>query len=388
LCGRRFRLPSSGYHEVLLGIFIAIIVLILYGSLYPWHFQAVTLPASPIYLLLHSWHLTGGRRFIADVAVNVAIYVPLGMSAFLTFRKARYIAPVAIGAALSAFVEMTQLYIPGRVCSSFDLLDNIIGSAIGVLLGLIFQETVDPFRFRDNGTPDPSAVALLYCWLASLLFPFLPETSLRIWFHKTALSLHGAGAVGLLSIAATWYAAYWLLRGAGFRREWWLVSIILIPAQIFIASRQPYLPSMLLVFAVAPLIAMVFHKNLQRPGAFAFLAIIIIRGLAPFHFDPQSQPFLWTPFAGYLGMDWQPGIRIFLEKLFYYGASIWLLRDSGVKWLPATGVVGAVLAIIELIQTHIPGRTPEITDPLLALLLGLGLMSLTRKQPIGYHANS
>jgi VanZ family protein len=346
------------------------------------------LTASPLYILFHSWHLTGGRRFIADAVVNVAIYIPLGMSAYLTFRRGRFFLPIAIGGILSACVEMTQLYIPGRVCSSFDLLDNMIGSAIGVLAGLIFEETVDPLRFRTDGTPDPSAVALLYCWLASLLYPFLPETSLRIWFHKTVASLHGADPVALLSLSATWYAACWLMHRARIRLDWWIVSFLLIPAQIFIVSRQPYLPAMLLVLAVAPICALALYKKQQRTGACAFLAVLVIRGLAPFHFAPQSHPFLWTPFAGYLGMDWQPGIRIFLEKLFYYGAAIWLLHDSGLKWFHATGIACILLATVEIVQTHIPGRTPEITDPLLALLIGLALTALMKKQAIGYHANS
>ena len=36
----------------------------------------------------------------------------------------------------------------------------------------------------------------------------------------------------------------------------------------------------------------------------------------------------------------------------------------------STVAVAGVLAAIEAIQRYLPGRTPEITDPILALVLG------------------
>ncbi len=59
------------------------------------------------------------------------------------------------------------------------------------------------------------------------------------------------------------------------------------------------------------------------------------------------------------------------------------------RWLAAIFIVCAVLAAIEVIQIHLPGRTAETTDPLLALLAGLGLRVLERPAgTVGYHANS
>jgi VanZ family protein len=287
---------------------------------------------------------------------------------------------------------MTQLFVPGRFCSSFDLLDNMLGAVVGVVVGFIFEEMATPVRLFGPGMQDPSGVAVLYCWVASLAYPFLPETSLRIWLHKASAFVHGPilTPVRLVSAAATWYAAFWLLRSANLRRPgvWWVASTLLIPAQILIVSRRP--APVELVGAIAGMLALVcaFAFRSLRTGAVAFLAVLLVRGLTPFHFTPAAHPFLWTPFTGYLGMNWQPGILIFLEKAFYYSAAIWLLKHSGVRWLSAIGMVAAVLAVIEIAQTHIPGRTPEITDPLLAVLAGLGLMVCAKKRTVGYHANS
>src|SRR3954470_7000279 len=115
------------YAGVLLGIFIAVVFLIVYGSLYPWHFEYRDLPAAPLWILLHSWDTDSGRRFFADIVVNIALYVPLGMSGFLALRKWRIAGPVAIGILLSSSIEMLQLYTPGRDSSAIDFTNNVIG---------------------------------------------------------------------------------------------------------------------------------------------------------------------------------------------------------------------------------------------------------------------
>ena len=132
------------YHIDLFGILIAVVLLIAHGSLYPWEFTARHLAASPLYVLLHSWGANVyDRRFLFDMAVNVAVYIPLGMSAYLAFRRFKsvaleFLAPVALGALLSASMEMLQLFTPHRQCSAIDLVNNTLGSGGGMLDGFAF----------------------------------------------------------------------------------------------------------------------------------------------------------------------------------------------------------------------------------------------------------
>jgi VanZ family protein len=92
-----------------------------------------------------------------------------------------------------------------------------------------------------------------------------------------------------------------------------------------------------------------------------------------------SSVFTWIPFGGFLGDDWQAGIQVFLEKAFYYGTAIWLLRAAGTRLWQAAALVAAVLAGIEAAQIHLPGRIAEVTDPILAVLLAAGLAILSRE---------
>src|SRR5580704_15997799 len=96
-------------------VVLIVVVLILYGSLYPWEFHARQLGASPPWILLHSWPVAIDRYALWDFVINIVLYVPLGVFAFLAMsegapRVVRIFAPVLLALALSASVEMTQLF--------------------------------------------------------------------------------------------------------------------------------------------------------------------------------------------------------------------------------------------------------------------------------------
>jgi VanZ family protein len=363
---------SSCENGSLVGIFIAVVLLVVYGSLYPWQFVARELPASPLWLLFHSWEVATGRRFLADIIVNIAIYVPVGMFGFLAFRRFRYAGPIVFGAVLSGCIEMTQLYTPSRQCSTVDLATNIAGSILGVLAGILFERIGGPVRVHVPGGRDRAALGLLFCWVASLLFPLFPETSLPSMRSKLFLFVYSAwlSPLPLISSAACWYAAGLMMRS----RVWLALSLLLIPAQLLVVTRQPL--AVQLVGAIAGTAAFAATgRRWLRWFAWSFPGLLAIRGLAPFHLSfPQF--FFWMPFSAFLGMEWQAAIGLMLEKLFYYGAAIWLMRQAGVRWAFAIGGVCVLLAAIEATQVYLPGRTPEVTDPLLALLAGFGLHRL------------
>lgn len=332
--------------------------------------------------------------------INVAIYVPVGISAFLAFRRFRYTGPVILGAILSGCIEMSQLFAPGRQCSTLDLMNNIAGSALGVLAGMLFEKIAGPVRpgFAGYRAPDPSALASLFCWVASMLFPLFPVMHLAEWHHKLSAFVQGSplAPIPLISAAATWIAIAFMVGAMRVRRIglWLAFSLLLIPAQFAIVTRQPLPADM--IGAALGVVLFLATETIPSTIAFAawgFVAVLALRGLAPFHWEAHGQSFTWMPFAGFLHTDWQYAIQVILQKTFYYGAAIWMLRRAALQWLTAICIVFSVLTAIEILQTHLPGRTAEITDPLLAILAGLGLRILERPTrvthlTIGYHAIS
>ena len=66
-----------------------------------------------------------------------------------------------------------------------------------------------------------------------------------------------------------------------------------------------------------------------------------------------------------------------MRKAFDYGAMVWLLRLGGLRYSRAATLVAATLAICEGARRYLPGRSPELTNPLLALIMALVLWGLS-----------
>lgn len=96
----------------------------------------------------------------------------------------------------------------------------------------------------------------------------------------------------------------------------------------------------------------------------------VIRGLAPFHLTSEPLAFSWVPFESVLQGQWQYAASVLVEKVFFYGALIWCLQWNGRALLRSTLITAVLLAVIETVQIYLPGRTPEITDPVLAIFIG------------------
>ena len=161
-----------------------VIALIVYGSLYPWDFHSTQLAASPLWVLIHSWPDHIDRFLFRDIAVNVAIYLPVGVFGLLALRQKfqtpfAVIVTVLVALALSSSIEMTQLFDDARDCSAFDVVCNVTGTVLGVALGYIYQQWLKRFLARTETTKllHPSgAVLLFYTWLAYPRISSLPGT--------------------------------------------------------------------------------------------------------------------------------------------------------------------------------------------------------------------
>lgn len=303
------------------------------------------------------------------------------MSAFFVFRSRRtaltgIIFPILFGAVLSCCIEMLQIYVPTRHCSAIDVITNVTGSTLGVLAAILFVELAG-----DNLTgtllarcTDRTALTLLFLAAADLTAPFFPIMGRTALWAKFIFFLHSPFTVlPAVSYAAFWLACGLLLRAANLEpaRLWLTLSLVAIPCQIAVTSRQPTLSD--IAGAIAGLLLFLAIGKQQRLAAAFFLTVLIVRGLAPFHFQQQAAYFTWIPFGGFLNMDWQTGLSVFIEKLFFYGSAIWLLQISGLSLAASTAATATLLAGIEVAQQWLPGRTAEITDPLIALLIGLAM---------------
>ena len=104
--------------------------------------------------------------------------------------------------------------------------------------------------------------------------------------------------------------------------------------------------------------------------ALLFCGYVIAERLEPFQFGATASSFGWIPFLGFMSSSPEIGVLSFFQKFFLFGSSIWLLAKAGLRLRSSTLVVAIVLFITSQAETFLPNRSAEITDAVMALLIG------------------
>jgi len=359
-------------------ILAIVIALIVYGSLYPWQFQMRHLYASPPWILLHSWPSILNRFVAWDFAVNMVLYMPLGIFAVLAIRETapgvvRILIPLALAFGLSASIEMLQLFDDSRSCSLADLASNVAGAAVGIAAGEIYRarwQRIAP-RLRPSG-----ALLLLSCWLGYQIFPIFPSWGRTRLFAKIAAmhTLPAGWPAAAFVVFAEWLAVACLVEGilgAKATRAFALLLLVL-PVRLFIAGRTVAWPEVAGAAGACAVWMLLPRRRVRRAAPFVMAAALVVSEMAPFHFG-AAQAFNWVPFRGFFQSRWQDGFVILFRKSFDYGAVLWLWRYRLAR---TTAAVAVGLFVLERVQIYLPPRTPEITDAVLAILMGVLLWLL------------
>lgn len=314
------------------------------------------------------------------MGLNVLLYIPVGLFGFLAFSD-RYRSGVAIliasliGFGASTVVELAQQYDQLRSSSVLDVLSNSAGSFLGAVLGwfVLHRKLAS---WAEQWILRADALFLTFGWIAWQVFPatpFLTRTGdLIVKFRLSDRPRTLAGLDILLCLTETLALAKVMevLNGGPLYRSrrgslGFAALLLLVPLKAVIWGRGVSAVEIVTV-GVAWLICVVVPRV---PAVPLLLGVaIVIDGLAPFRFDSVTHAFSMVPFLGSLESDWFSGIPVLLGKAFRYAALVWMLREAKWPWWAAGGLTAAFLGILELIQMRLPGRSPEITDPLLALL--------------------
>jgi VanZ family protein len=372
---------------------LLIVAIIAYGSLYPWNFEFTSAAGNPIRILLHAWPGEWDRYVLRDIILNVIIYVPLGLVAALVFRRRRSrafaaMAAIAFAFLLSLSMELLQVYVPGRDSSLLDVLTNTLGAAAGAGFAVYFEDSLRRLLERRPSQFRAAATLLLLIWAVSELYPLFPEIGRSHLRQELTLLFRFRG----LSIVETWAnAAEWFAAGlaldalfARMRTFGLAVAMLCVPAQLVITGR-----SLTLAEIAGALLALALWLFVPRDSrapccAWMLATAILLRQLQPFYFLAVPQPFSFIPFAATLESSREAATVIITRKAFDYGALIWALRCTGAPFVRAGLAVAAALGVTEAIQTYLPGRSPEITDPLLALLMMVVMRAMS--PPTGIRA--
>jgi VanZ family protein len=336
------------------------------------------------------------RTSRGDLVANLLLYMPLGVCLALAWpaRWSRFAATlwtVLAGTALSVAIEFAQFYSTTRVSSLTDVAINAIGTLAGGLAAIVYRELGTTLRIPGiaAGKPEPVPLGVLLLWLAFRLAPFVPTIDWQK--YKDAVKpLFFDPQFGVLDTFR--YLVGWLVVGYTVRQLWrreYAVFALLAIVGIVLAGRivvvgKVLVPSELLALVICiPLAALIVASPDRRRTALLgalLAATIVLQGLSPFELLAQPQQFSWVPFKNSLSDSLEVNYSVLLEKCFWYLALVWLLARRGWGALGAAVSTALLLGAIELAQLWLPGRSAEVTDPLLALIMGV-LLALLGDRP-------
>jgi hypothetical protein len=155
-------------------------------------------------------------------------------------------------------------------------------------------------------------------------------------------------------------------------------TMLLIPARLLILGRSFTWAEIAGAACAWVLWSGWLRRYRNRTVLLAWLSagLLLVRGLAPYHWSPSAIPFSWIPFRGFLDSNWSSAGLVLLNKSFLYGTVVWLFRTARYSYISSTLGLAVLLTMIEAVQTYLPGRSPEVTDPIMIMVLAVVMKSL------------
>jgi VanZ family protein len=371
------KLGQTKHFAIATAIVIAIIV---YGSLYPFVFGPADDGIEPALRAL--WETRAERPGRIDFLANILLYMPLGFCAIRTLGRwggavGRMMLVTLFGALLSASMELLQYYDASRVTNASDVYTNTFGSLMGAVGGSLLTEGIRwPLLSEIAIARVPTL--LLVAWVGYRLFPFVPTLDLHKYWSaiKPVMLNPDPTYYDLLRYTAMWLGIGALIEAiVGTRRGWLFFSLFIVGilvGKIMIVDATLNTSEIAgAAVAIAAWIVLGFRPALRTTLiALFFCAYVVAERLEPFQFAATPGPFSWIPFRGFMSGDLTIDVMAFLQKFFLYGSLIWLLTQAGWRLRSAILSTALILFITSEAERFLPGRSAEITDALMALVIG------------------
>jgi hypothetical protein len=107
---------------------------------------------------------------------------------------------------------------------------------------------------------------------------------------------------------------------------------------------------------------------------------VIAERLQPFQFQHVARDFGWIPFRSLMEGSIAVNVMSFFEKSFLYGSLLYLFTEAAGSLRAAVFIVGGGLFATSWAEIYLPGRSAEITDLIMALLIAGGFALLRIRQ--------
>jgi VanZ family protein len=371
---------------------------LVYLELYPFSFRVPLHGTGAVRKLVESWTERPSR---GDFIANVLAYIPLGFCAtkaigFPRNLLGRAILIVLAGSALSIAFELAQYFVDGRVTSAADVCANTLGVLFGAVAAAIWAKNAN-FALRIGIFSEPIPLLLIGAWTAYRTYPYVPTTDL----HKFWEALKPIVLTPNLTFNDLWrHTTIWLVLFAllesilGRRRSVIgavLFAVFLIGARILIVDRTLSMAEVAgagLALCVWPLGLLLPLRVRASLLALVFGGYIVVERLQPFLFEATPRGFGWLPFRSFMTGSLEIDLMAFLEKCFLYGSLLFLLIEAGWRLRNSALFIALALFATSWVETYLPGRSAEITDAVMVLLIAVGFGLLGARRTGEFVANA
>ena len=371
-------------------LFFIVVLLIAYGSLFPFEFELQIANDAAVDQFLTSWSQISSR---GDIFANIALFLPFGYLGIKALypcntRASQVFWILTVALLFAVALQVLQLVIPSRVANLGDALWNVLGAALGATLAVLRRRSCSRPRFFELPRGAEVPAILLVSWVSYRLMPFVPGIDLQLLKDslKPLLLQPQISVLDTFHDFSAWLAVFLLAAAAlpGRRSDFLVMAAIpiIFALEVVIVGNWVSASNVLgAMAAVACWLIVLRNVETQKQWAAGLLAFsVVIQGLFPLEMRHAPVGFGWIPFTGFLEGSMFLNTQVLFEKVFFYGTIIWLLRHSTYNPVGSATVVVILLTAVEVSQIYFGGHTPEITDPLLAILIATALQVMESRR--------
>jgi VanZ family protein len=366
-------------HRIVRILLLGYLAFLVYASLYP--ISSFRPPEKNPFALLFG-KMTISRT---DALGNLLVYLPLGWLLAVRMPGLGSLRAALFGCVLSLTIEYLQAYLPGRVPSFLDWGLNSAGTLLGAeLASRLGRIRHDAELFLAAGPRARLGLVAVGTWVAAQLFPFVPSVDidylregLRPVWHvlrgQTSFSFAQASVYALATLSLSGILAQCLRPSRLSRLLVPLLFFAVLLAKVPLITRQLSLEA--LAGALVGLAASWWLSDSTPGGTVPFTAALgafVVDELRSEDIGPAALvPFSWIPFRNHLtnelvgAADILSGAWPFLALAFVVSGWQWISPRRAA--LGGAALVFSFVLALEWVQRFLPGRTPDVTDALIAL---------------------
>lgn len=343
-----------------------LLLIIVYGSLYRFDFTQHL--AHPLHHLFDwpEWN-------IGDVVENIAAFMPVG-ALYAARHPTSGLQRNALMATLIAFLlQIAQLWLPDRDPRVSDAVYNTLGLGIGIGLTLALHQLR-----RLQQAPSPLVMALALTLLGHLVLVGASAARLADWWDYWQIRRDWTVNGPTLQLAIFFingFALNGVLRwrptpeGApqGLGKRILALTLVLAVSLLLADGWLPHRLAALALFLGAMLAFTLPQSILPITLVCAVTTITVWDGIVPFHL--VQQPMHWVPFNNLIAHVSVILVADMAWKMFNFSLMAWGLMVLGAGRLQVIAIPSLLALSLELLQTRVASGYPDITDPLLALIM-------------------